>query len=164
MASIRKRKFGSDKEAWIVDYRDQHGERHVKTFPNKKAAEAWKVNALHEVQQGIHTAASASKTVEEAWRLWLADCEANNLGNGGSSARKANATSLFRTHVAISKRCRTFTHGVGCRFNSNAGSPPMAKPAMASTCCGTPLPAYSSNTSAGRRNDCRPSWATPQSP
>jgi integrase len=88
MASIRKRKFGSDKEAWIVDYRDQHGERHFKTFPNKKAAEAWKVNALHEVQQGIHTAASASKTVEEAWRLWLADCEANNLEFGTIRQRR----------------------------------------------------------------------------
>jgi integrase len=82
MASIRKRKFGSDKEAWIVDYRDQHGKRHLKTFPNKKAAEAWKVNALHEVQQGIHTPASVSKTVEEVWHLWLADCEANNLEFG----------------------------------------------------------------------------------
>ena len=79
MASIRKRKFGTDKEAWIVDYRDQHGKRHLKTFPTKKAAEAWKVNALHEVQTGVHTPASVSKTVEEAWRLWLVDCQANNL-------------------------------------------------------------------------------------
>jgi integrase len=31
------------------------------------------------VQTGIHTPASASKTVEDAWRLWLADCVANNL-------------------------------------------------------------------------------------
>ena len=61
MASIRKRKFGSDKEAWIVDYRDQHGKRHLKTFPNKKAAEAWSVNALHEVQTGIHTPASVAR-------------------------------------------------------------------------------------------------------
>src|SRR5215469_17546762 len=88
MASIRKRKFGSDKEAWIVDYRDQHGKRHLKTFPTKKAAEAWKVNALHEVQRGIHTAASVSKTVEEAWRLWMADCEANNLEFGTIRQRR----------------------------------------------------------------------------
>ena len=88
MASIRKRKFGTDKEAWIVDYRDQHGNRHLKTFPNKKAAEAWKVTALHEVQQGIHTPASTSKTIEEAWRLWLADCEANNLEFGTVRQRR----------------------------------------------------------------------------
>jgi hypothetical protein len=91
MASIRKRKFGTDKEAWIVDYRDQHGKRHLKTFPTKKVAEAWKVNALHEVQQGIHTAASVSKTVEEAWRLWSADCEANNLEFDSPAAPASHA-------------------------------------------------------------------------
>jgi integrase len=79
MASIRKRKFGKDKEAWIVDYRDQYGKRHLKTFATKKEAEAWKVSAQHEIQQGVHTPASVSKTVEETWRLWLAECEANNL-------------------------------------------------------------------------------------
>jgi integrase len=81
MASIRKRSFGPNKDqiAYVVDYRDQHGKRHIKSFPNKKSAKAWRVNALHEVSHGIHTAASTSKTVEEAWRLWLADCEANGL-------------------------------------------------------------------------------------
>ena len=90
MASIRKRKFGPNKEheAWIVDYRDQHGKRRLKTFSTKKDAEAWKVNALHEVQTGIHTPASVSKTVEEAWRLWLADCEANNLEFGTIRQRR----------------------------------------------------------------------------
>jgi hypothetical protein len=81
MASIRKRKFGPNKEneAWIVDYRDQHGKRHLKTFATKKAAEAWMTDALHEVKQGTHSPASVSKTIEEVWRLWLEDCEANNL-------------------------------------------------------------------------------------
>jgi len=81
MASIRKRYFGPNKEneAWLCDYRDQHGKRHVKTFATKKDAERWRVSALHEISQGTHTAASVSKTVEEAWRLWLAECEANGL-------------------------------------------------------------------------------------
>jgi integrase len=81
MASIRKRYFGPNKEneAWLVDYRDQHGKRHVKTFATKKEAERWRVSALHEVSQGTHTAASVSKTVEEVWLLWLAECEANGL-------------------------------------------------------------------------------------
>jgi integrase len=83
MASIRKREWttpkGEHREAWVVDYVDQHGKRVLKTFDTKKEAEAWKINALHEVQVGTHTRASTSKTVEESWRLWLADCEANNL-------------------------------------------------------------------------------------
>jgi integrase len=90
MASIRKRRFGpnKDREAWVVDYVDQHGTRRLETFRTKKEAEAWKVTALHEVQQGIHTPASASKTVEEAWQLWLADCEANNLEFGTVRQRR----------------------------------------------------------------------------
>jgi integrase len=81
MASIRKRKWGKNKEleAWIVDYRDQGGKRAIKTFATKKEAEAWRVAALHEVQLGTHTRASASKTVAEVWDLWLNDCEANGL-------------------------------------------------------------------------------------
>ncbi len=84
MASIRKRRFGPnrEREAWVVDYVDQHGKRRLKTFSTKKDAEAWRTTALHEIQQGIHTPARTSKTVEEAWRLWLADCEANNLEFG----------------------------------------------------------------------------------
>jgi hypothetical protein len=98
MASIRKRNFGANKEleCWIVDYRDQHGKRHLKTFPTKKAAEAWKVNALHEAQQGIHTAASVSKTIEEAWGLWMAECEANNLEFGTIRQRRQH----LQHHVA----------------------------------------------------------------
>jgi hypothetical protein len=81
MASIRKRKWGPNKEfeAWVVDYKDQGGNRAIKTFATKKEAEAWSVTALHEVQQGTHTRASASKTVEEAWTLWLEQSDADGL-------------------------------------------------------------------------------------
>ncbi|MGA6938199.1 MAG: tyrosine-type recombinase/integrase [Pseudolabrys sp.] len=79
MASIRKRKWGDGREAWVVDYKDQSGDRALRTFATKKEAEAWKVSALHEVQLGTHTRASASKTVAETWRLWLEQCEADRL-------------------------------------------------------------------------------------
>src|SRR5215510_2460050 len=81
--SIRKRKWktakGVECEAWVVDYSDQTGKRAIKTFTTKKEAEAWKVTALHEVQQGTHTRASTSKIVEETWKLWLEQCEADKL-------------------------------------------------------------------------------------
>src|SRR5207302_39482 len=44
MASIRKRTWQSgseEKTAWIADYFDQQEKRHIKTFPTKKAADAW---------------------------------------------------------------------------------------------------------------------------
>jgi hypothetical protein len=98
MASIRKRKFGpnKDREAWVVDYVDQHGKRRLKTFPTKKEAEAWKVSALHEVQQGIHTPASVSRTVTDVWRLWLADCEANKLEFG--TILQLGVVATYRRH------------------------------------------------------------------
>jgi integrase len=90
--SIRKRKWttrkGEAMEAWVADYVDQHGERHLKTFTTQKAAKAWTTTALHEIQQGTHTPASASETVEDAWRLWLSECEANKLEFGTIRQRR----------------------------------------------------------------------------
>jgi hypothetical protein len=54
------------------------------------------VNALHEVQQGTHTPASVSRTVQDVWRLWLSDCEANGLEFGTIRQRRQH----LRHHVA----------------------------------------------------------------
>jgi integrase len=74
MASIRKRTWKSGGEintAWIADYSDQAGRRHIKTFPTKKAADAWLVTARGEVTRGAHTADSGSITVAGAGAIWL---------------------------------------------------------------------------------------------
>ena len=42
--SVRKRKWksgGVEKIAWVVDYRDQGGDRRHKTFKTKKRAAEW---------------------------------------------------------------------------------------------------------------------------
>ena len=91
MASIRKRTWttkGEEQTAWVVDYKDQSGKRALKTFATKKDAEAWSVSALHEVSQGTHTRASASKTVEETWKLWLDQCKADKLEMGTIKQRR----------------------------------------------------------------------------
>src|SRR4051794_7766558 len=82
MASIRKRTWKSSGEtntAWIADYSDQAGRRHIKTFGTKKAADAWLVTARGEVAQGVHTAASASITVAQAGEDWIAQGETDGL-------------------------------------------------------------------------------------
>jgi len=83
MASIRKRTWctagGEERTAWVVDYLDQHNKRRLKTFTTKKAADAWKTDALYEVKQGIHTPEHRSITVAEAARRWIERCEANGL-------------------------------------------------------------------------------------
>ena len=75
--SVRKRVWttrkGEQKEAWIVDYADQHGQRHIRTFHRKKDADDYKATVQVNVRAGVHT--SSKMTVEEVARKWLADAE-----------------------------------------------------------------------------------------
>src|SRR5207253_11311015 len=78
MATVRKRNWraasGEEKTAWIADYFDGAGKRHIKTFRTRKAADEWLVNARGEVKRGTHTPESARLTVRGAAALWLARC------------------------------------------------------------------------------------------
>src|SRR5262245_31910363 len=78
--SVRKRIWNSngvEKEAWIVDYVDQHGDRHIRTFRLKKLADAYHAQVATEVRAGIHTAPSKSISVEDMARVWLKGCDGN---------------------------------------------------------------------------------------
>jgi integrase len=99
MASIRKRSWksrGVERTSWVVDYADQSGARRLKTFATKKEADAWAVTALHEVKQGVHTPASTSITVAEAWERWITNCEAEGLEFGTIKQRRQH----LNLHVA----------------------------------------------------------------
>jgi integrase len=95
--SIRKRAWttatGERKEAWIADYTDQAGKRHIKTFDRKKDADAFHATASVEIREGIHTAASASKTIAEAGRLWLETSTARQL--------EASTLAAYKQHVNL---------------------------------------------------------------
>jgi integrase len=73
--SVRKRRWktpsGEAREAWVVDYVDQLGERHGKNFARKRDAEAYHAKVAVDVRAGIHTPDSQSITVAEASSLWL---------------------------------------------------------------------------------------------
>jgi integrase len=95
--SVRKRSWttakGEKKEAWVADYVEQAGRRHIKTFGKKKDAEAFHARANVEVWEGTHTANSTSKTVAEAAKLWLKTCEANGL--------ERTTINSYRNHVDL---------------------------------------------------------------
>ena len=94
--SIRKRKWksgGVARTSWVVDYKDQDGERRLKTFKTKKDADAWAPNAAVQVQRGIHMPDSASITVAEAGKLWTAQAEAEEL--------EASTVRQYRQHVEL---------------------------------------------------------------
>ena len=81
--SVRRRTWanpdGTEGEAWVVDYTDQHRKRHLKTFKRRRDADAYHATTAVEVRQGTHAADSTSITVAEAGRLWLASGDAASL-------------------------------------------------------------------------------------
>ena len=96
MAKVRKRTWTNAKgeqTAWIADYFDQAGKRHIKTFERKKDADAWLINTQGEVVRGIHTPENDSITVAEAAKLWLETGELEKLER--STLRQ------YRNHVDL---------------------------------------------------------------
>jgi integrase len=95
--SVRKRKWvtrrGESKEAWIVDYTDQDGDRHIETFERKKDADAHHDTVRTDVRKGVHTAPSKSETVTEAAERWLKRTEAEG--------RERSTLKQYREHVKL---------------------------------------------------------------
>ena len=81
--AVRKRtwktKAGETREAWIVDYSDAAGDRHIETFTKKKDADARHGEVSVNVRKGIHVASSKSITVAEAAKRWADEAEAGGL-------------------------------------------------------------------------------------
>jgi integrase len=93
--SVRKRNWrtakGENKEAWIVDYFDQHGERHIQTFGRKKEADDYHATVRVDIRKGIHTAVANSPTVAEAAEDWLAFVKLEG--------RERSTLTQYRQHV-----------------------------------------------------------------
>lgn len=93
--SVRKRKWttqkGEKKEAWLVDYIDQGGERHVQTFGRKKDADEYHATVKVDVRHGTHTAPSKSLTVAEAAENWIKYVELEK--------RERSTIEYYRNHV-----------------------------------------------------------------
>jgi integrase len=70
--AVRKRAWatrkGEQKTAWVVDYRDQSGKRHIETFDLKKRAVTREGQVRINIKHGTHVAPSESMTVAEADR------------------------------------------------------------------------------------------------
>ena len=81
--SVRKRTWettkGEERTAWIVDYVDQEGDRHIETFQKKKDADARHAEVGVGVRAGTHVAPSKSVTVREAGESWIRAAEAAGL-------------------------------------------------------------------------------------
>ena len=63
----------------MVDYVDQHGERHLETFAKKKEADARHAEVKVDVKAGVHIAPSNSVNVKEAGESWIRAAESHGL-------------------------------------------------------------------------------------
>src|SRR5271154_1567853 len=102
--SVRKRAWttskGVEKEAWVVDYVDQTGNRRLKTFAKKKPADNFAATANVEIRAGVHTADSASVTVAEAGRLWVETAEKGRPGRDPRDRSRVGAyPQPLRLHI-----------------------------------------------------------------
>ena len=70
--------MGEERKAWVVDYDDQHGERHLETFA-KKEADARHAEVKVDVKGGVHVTLSESVNVTEAGESWTKAAEAHGL-------------------------------------------------------------------------------------
>jgi integrase len=95
--SVRKREWttrsGEAREAWVVDYSDQDGARHIQTFDRKKDADAYHAKVAIDVRQGTHVAPAKSETVAEAAERWINRVEAEG--------RERGTLAQYRQHVNL---------------------------------------------------------------
>lgn len=81
---------GEKKEAWVVRYTDQDGNRRLKTFKTKNEGRAFEAHAYVEVEAGTHVPDSKTVTVKEAGELWIRAAEADKLEQGTITQYKAH--------------------------------------------------------------------------
>jgi len=82
MATVRKRTWHNkdgEQTAWVADYFDQNGRRHIKTFERRGDAIAWLDNTKIEVKKAVHTPERQSITVAEAGELWIEQATIDGL-------------------------------------------------------------------------------------
>lgn len=138
MASIRKRtwKTGDEtKTAWVADYFDPHGKRHLKTFRTKKEADTWLLATRREVQQGGHSSACASITVEQAGEEWIVEAEAGGLERGTISQYRQHLNYHINPLIGETKLADLSLAGIKdfrSRLIREGRSPIMAKKVLSS--------------------------------
>jgi integrase len=109
--SVRKRTWvtrkGETKEAWIADFTDGTGQRHIRTFPIKKGspgspkkmADAYEASVAVAVNTGTHVALDGQTTIADAAEKWIKRVEANGMRNDGPAERAT--VRQYRQHVNL---------------------------------------------------------------
>jgi len=130
--SVRKRKWitaeGESREAWIVDYSDGQGDRHIRTFERKKDADTFHDGVRMDVRAGLHT--STKKTVADAGADWLTTCESNGLERATLESYRQHLAAHIRPYLGSVKLAQLSVPVVRAfmdRLRAEGRSPAMVK-------------------------------------
>lgn len=97
---VRKNKDGTetrfDHVAFVVDYKDQNGDRALRTFSKLSEAKEFETTMRGEVREKRHVIASKSITVAEAGKEWL---KAVEHGRGERGPAEASTLRQYRHHL-----------------------------------------------------------------
>jgi integrase len=95
--SVRKRVWttrrGETKEAWIADFVDGNGDRHIQTFQQKKKADAFAAKTKVDVNAGTHVALDNDLTIAGVADKWIKGVEAHG--------RERATIKQYREHVHL---------------------------------------------------------------
>jgi integrase len=93
--SVRKREWitrrGEPKQAWVADFVDNNGKRQIRTFAQKKKADAFHSKVKVDINAGIHVPIDSDLTVMDAADKWI---------NGvAAEGRERSTIRMYRLHV-----------------------------------------------------------------
>ena len=93
--SVRKREWvtrkGEQKTAWVADFVDNAGRRQIRTFAQKKKADAFYNQVRVDINAGTHVAIDGDLTVADAADKWI---------NGvAAEGRERSTIRMYRFHV-----------------------------------------------------------------
>jgi integrase len=132
--SVRKREWvtslGEERQAWVVDYRDQAGERHIKTFEKKRDADEYAAKTKVAVGEGTHVADSATITIGEACDFWLASCRQRQLEPSTLAQYQQHVTLHIKPFIGATKLSRitvVFVRAFSDRLHENRRSQAMVR-------------------------------------
>jgi integrase len=101
--SVRKRVWttrrGETKEAWIADLVDGTGKRHIRTFAQKKKADAYAASTVVAINAGTHVALDNTVTIAGAAEDWIKRVAASGMRNEGAVER--GTIKMYREHVNL---------------------------------------------------------------
>lgn len=97
--AIRKRRWktskGEPREAWQLDYVDQHGERQRKNFEKKADAVAYETTVRVQVRDGTHVPPSRDVTLKDAADIWI---DAVKVGRGDKPPAERSTVRQYEYH------------------------------------------------------------------